>query len=151
MSSETQTPTWLFTFAASKLKVKQMNSDSSHYRFKVKKKHVSDVSLFSERPDRMTSQATSEQFKDTFNDVFKSDKPNASISYWHKGYHSSSFEMKAFRDAKNKTNYIIDASLLDSNHDLSKSNVLENVSFFVDSAWLCPVEEVLTSGLLCVY
>jgi hypothetical protein len=151
MSTETQTPTWMFTFAASKLKIKQMSSGSSNYRFKVKKKHVSEISLFSERPDRLTSKVSAEQFKDTFNDIFKSDKPNASMAYWRKGYHSSSFEMKTFRDSRNNSNYIIDANLLDSNHGLSTRTDLENVSLFVDSAWLCPAEEFVSGGLVCIY
>ena len=150
MSNKTQTPTWLFTFAASKLKVKQMNSNSKDYRFRAKKKHVSEVSLFSERPDRLTSKASSEDFKDSFNAIFKSDKPNASISYWHKGNSSDVFEMKNFRDSHNNSSYIMDVSMLDDNHNLSKDNVFENVSFFVDSGWLCPVERLFTHGLLCV-
>lgn len=151
MHTETQAPTWLFTFGVNKLKVKQLNDDGSNFRFKVKRKHISDVALFSERPDRLTSQATSEQFKDAFDSIFHSDKPNASISYWNKGYHSSSFEMKTFKDSRNKDKYIIDISILDSSHDLSSSSTLQDVSFFVDSAWLCPAEELATDGLLCVY
>ena len=71
-------PSWLFSFGASNVRVRETRK--GHLTFIFDAKSTSKVTAFSDRPDRLTGQMSMKKLADGFDDIFFDSKPNASLT-----------------------------------------------------------------------
>ena len=146
-SKSSDAPSWLFSFGASEVKAKVTRQ--GRINFVVDPKTSSDMTGFTDRPDRLTGKMKIKSFARKFDEFFGDDKPNASMTYWNKSgdFNNHVYEIEGIR--KEKGRYHIKTSLLEedlyqttsnqSDSDGSdKSSIADSFSinqanFFIDS------------------
>ena len=131
----TKKPSWLFSFGVSKANARQ--GKDGRVSFSFNKNAVSDVTSFTDRPERLTGKLDIEDFSKHFDGIFADGKgkPNASITYWKDGFENKICKITDMRLMENRKNrYIVKAKMLTKGGFYDQ---LENVDFFVDSGSNC--------------
>ena len=132
---------WLFSFGASNVTAKA--TKKGHMTFTFSGDDGTDMTAFTDRPDRLTGQLPLKRFARTFRKNFGDDYPNASMTSWKDGeFANSVFEITKFKhnggDYHLKTDLLLDnfnQLKISSHAKKSGENVyfLPEASFFVDS------------------
>ena len=132
----TQKPSWLFSFGVSNANARQ--GKNGRVSFVFNKRAVSDVTSFTDRPERLTGKLDIEDFSKHFDGIFADGKgkPNASITYWKDGFENKICKITDIRLMENrKDRYVVKAKMLNKNGGLYDQ--LEDVDFFVDGGSNC--------------
>ena len=131
-----QKPSWLFSFGVSKANARQ--GKNSRISFIFNKRAVSDITSFTDRPERLTGKLDIEDFSKHFDGIFADGKgkPNASVTYWKDGFENKICKITDIRLMENrKDRYVVKAKMLNKNGGLYDQ--LEDVDFFVDGGSNC--------------
>ena len=147
----TQRPSWLFSFGVSKANARQGRNGRVSFVFN--KRAVSDVTSFTDRPERLTGKLDIDDFSKHFDGIFDDGKgkPNASVTYWKDGFENKICKITDIRLMENrKDRYVVKAKMLNKNGGLYDQ--LEDVDFFVDGGSDCTCgtyRETIFSGPAC--
>ena len=134
--SITQKPSWLFSFGVSKANARQGRNGRVSFIFN--KRAVSDVTSFTDRPERMTGKLDIDDFSKHFDGIFADGKgkPNASVTYWQDGFENKICKITDIRLMENrKDRYVVKAKMLTKSSGFYDQ--LEDVNFFVDAGSGC--------------
>lgn len=123
---------FLYSFNAKKVTAKKRGKGD--YRLTFRADSVSNVSSFSQRPERETGYFTINQFERVFDSLFKGSRPNASLNFWDEGESQIVVHrIKSLNISRNSKVVInvVPLQVLGSSETLPRS--IEEASFFVDS------------------
>ena len=146
-----QKPSWLFSFGVSKANARQGKNGRVSFTFN--KRAVSDVTSFTDRPERLTGKLDIEDFSKHFDGIFGDGKgkPNASITYWKDGFENKICKITDIRLMENRKNrYVVKAKMLSKSSGFYDQ--LEDVDFFVDGGSHCSCgsyHKTIFSGSAC--
>ena len=149
--SSTQKTSWLFNFGVSNANARQ--GKNGRISFVFNKRAVSDVTSFTDRPERLTGKLDIEDFSKHFDGIFADGKgkPNASVTYWKDGFENKIYKIIDNRLMENRKNrYVVKAKML--NKVSGFYDQLEEVDFFVDGGKGCTCgtyRETIFSGPAC--
>ena len=147
-SNSTSAPSWLLSFGASNIGIQ--SGKQGKITFVMDSENVSPVTLFTDRPDRITGQWKMKKLARNFKNMFDKDYPNASITHWTDGkFYNGVFEVKSVKRRKN--NFYLKSDILLEEHaqgslahdplladmsslvdDFAATNVIKNANFFLD-------------------
>ena len=131
-----QKPSWLFSFGVSKAKARQAKNGRISFTFN--KRAVSDITAFTDRPERLTGKLDIDGFSKHFDGIFADGKgkPNASVTYWKDGFENKICKVTDIRLTENrKDRYVVKAKMLTKSSAFYDQ--LEDVDFFVDAGSHC--------------
>ena len=131
-----QKPSWLFSFGVSKANARQGKNGRVSLTFN--KRAVSDVTSFTDRPERLTGKLDIDDFSRHFDGIFADGKgkPNASVTYWKDGFENKICKITDIRLMENrKDRYVVKAKMINKSGGFYDQ--LEDVDFFVDGGSNC--------------
>ena len=140
-----------FSFGVSKAEARQ--GKNGRVSFVFNKRAVSDVTSFTDRPERLTSKLDIEDFSKHFDGIFADGKgkPNASVTYWKDGFENKICKITDIRLMENKKDrYVVKAKMLTKSSGFYDQ--LEDVDFFVDGGENCTCgsyKKTVFSGSAC--
>ena len=79
--SNMDTPQWLFSFGVSD--VEASSNREGHMKFVFKTDNSTEVTAFTDRPNRLMNRLPRKKFAKSFDTIFADDKPNASLTHWY--------------------------------------------------------------------
>ena len=112
--SSVDTPEWLFSFGASD--VEASSNRKGHMKFVYKAESSTEVTAFTDRPDRLTDRLPMKKLANSFDTIFADGKPNASLTHWGRNgsFHNHVHEILKIKKKGNK--YTIKTNLLEDDY-----------------------------------
>ena len=112
--SSKDTPQWLFSFGASD--VEASSNRKGHMKFVFKTDNSTEVTAFTDRPDRLTERFPMNKFANSFDTMFGDDKPNASLTHWDMNGKFNNHVHEIVKIKKKGSKYTIKTNLLETKY-----------------------------------
>ena len=119
-AASSDTASWLFSFGASNVQAKATRK--GHMTFSFKADDCSEITAFTDRPDRLKRQIKMKHFAKDFEAMFGDDMPNSSLTHWNMNgdFKNHVYEIVGIKKSKGK--YIVKTDLLNEDYIKKVSN-----------------------------